>query len=118
MELSGKYGKALTEVAEELGLPCLDVWSKMQDNSSSTQPWQHYLSDGLHLSASGNKFVGEALIDLIDDLLPELAVLPCTQSGNINSSSRSSISMPRIAPWHDEIDHLQPERSFRNLRLE
>ena len=118
LELSGKYGKALNEVAEELGLPCLDVWSKMQDSSSSTQPWQHYLSDGLHLSASGNKFVGKALIDLIDDLLPELAVLPCMQSGNINSSSRSSISMPRIAPWHDEIDHLQPERSFRNLRLE
>ena len=118
LELSGKYGKALIEVAEELSLPCLDVWTKMQDSSSSTQPWQQYLSDGLHLSASGNKFVGEALIELIDNMLPDLAVTPCTTSGNINSSSRSSISLPRIAPWHDEIDHLQPEKSFRDLSLE
>jgi len=112
LELSGQYAKAMTEVATELELPCLDVWTMMQDSSSTTQPWQEYLSDGLHLSAAGNKFVGEALIDLINDLLPELAVTPCTYTGNINSSSRSSISMRRIAPWHDEIDHLQPEKSF------
>ncbi|KAL7492285.1 hypothetical protein ACHAWT_001456 [Skeletonema menzelii] len=118
LELSGKYAKAMTEVAKELNLPCLDVWTKMQESSSSLKPWQEYLSDGLHLSAAGNKFVGEALINLIDDLLPELAVAPCQVSGNINSSSRSSISMKRIAPWHDEIDHLQPEKSFRNLSLE
>lgn len=111
LELSGQYAKAMTEVAKELELPCLDVWTMMQDDSSSTtQPWQEYLSDGLHLSAAGNKFVGEALIDLINDLLPELAVTPCAYTGNINSSSRSSMS--RIAPWHDEIDHLQPEKSF------
>lgn len=118
LELSGQYARTLMEVAKELNLPFLDVWTKMQDSSSSSKPWQENLSDGLHLSAAGNKFVGEALIDLIADLLPELAVTPCAHTGNINSSSRSSISMRRIAPWHDEINHLQPEKSFRNLSLD
>lgn len=116
LELSGKYAKGLTEVGKELSVPCLDVWTKMQDSSSSKQPWQQYLSDGLHLSAAGNKFVGKALIDLIDELLPEFSVKPCKHTGNINSSSISI--MRRIAPWHDEIDHLQPEKSFGNLSLE
>lgn len=116
LELSGQYAKAMTEVAKELELPCLDVWTMMQDSSYNSQPWQEYLSDGLHLSAAGNKFVGEALIDLINDLLPELAVTPCAHTGNINSSSKSSISMKRIAPWHDEIDHLQPEKSFKQSK--
>jgi lysophospholipase L1-like esterase len=101
LELSGRYAKALTEVAEELNLPCLDVWTKMQNSTSLTQTWEEYLSDGLHLSAAGNKFLGEALLDLIDDLLPELAVTKGI-TGNIDSSSRSS--MRSIAPWHDEID--------------
>lgn len=118
LELSGQYARTLMEVAKELNLSFLDVWTKMQDSSSSSKPWQENLSDGLHLSAAGNKFVGEALIDLIADLLPELAVTPCAHTGNINSSSRSSISMRRIAPWHDEINHLQPEKSFRNLSLD
>ena len=108
LELSGQYANALAEVGDELSLPVLDLWTKMQESS---QPWQKYLSDGLHLSAAGNKFVGEALIDLIDDMMPELAVTPCRYTGNMNSSSRSLVS--KIAPWHDEINHLEPEKSFR-----
>ena len=107
LELSGKYAKGANEVAEEMGLHFLDLWTKMQ----LTSTWRGFLSDGLHLSASGNKFVGEALIELIDRVMPDLSVRPCPETGNINSSSECW-EMRRIGPWHDEIDHRQPDKSF------
>ncbi len=71
LELSGKYSKCLNDAASELGLPVLDIWGKMQYTSSGEkrQGWQQFLNDdGVHLSSSGNKFVGESLIELIDQI--------------------------------------------------
>ena len=76
--------------------------------------WPTLLSDGLHLSPTGNKFVGEALLDTIDKLLPELAVKLDPVSGNANSASECK-QMNRVAPWHDEIDHNQPEIAFDGI---
>lgn len=113
LELSGKYAEGVKEVADELDLPLLDLWTKMQFTSSGEERsnWRQFLSDGLHLSASGNKFVGEALMNLIDQLLPDLSVRPCPHTGIINSSSHCP-EMQKIGPWHDEIDHKQPDKAF------
>ena len=113
LELSGKYAEGVKDVANELNLPCLDLWTKMQFTSEGVGRWcwRDFLSDGLHLSHAGNKFVGEALVDLIDELLPNLSVKPCPITRNINSSSECK-TMQRIASWHDEIDHKDPSMSF------
>jgi lysophospholipase L1-like esterase len=108
LDLSGKYAAGAKEVASEVGIPFLNLWTKMQ----SSEDWRTFLSDGLHLSASGNKFVGESLIEMIDELMPELSVTPCPISGGINSASECS-AIKRVAPWHDEIDHKQPHKAFR-----
>lgn len=114
LELSGKYANGTKEVALELGLPFLDLWTTMQfDSSGEREHWRDFLSDGLHLSAAGNKFLGDSLIDIIDELLPDLAVTPCPQTGNINSSSICPV-IQRIGPWHDEIDHTQPDKAFQD----
>lgn len=110
LELSGQYAKAVADISRELNLPLLDLWSSMQTVSS----WPTLLSDGLHLSPSGNKFVGDALLGTIENLLPELAVKLDPISGNANSASECK-SMYRVAPWHDEIDHNELEKAFEGL---
>ncbi|KAL3791792.1 hypothetical protein HJC23_002423 [Cyclotella cryptica] len=110
LELSGEYSKALADIARELNLPLLDLWHMMQVVPS----WSALLSDGLHLSSMGNRFVGEALLDIIERQLPELSVKLCPESGNVNSASKC-LSIDRAAPWHDEIDHSQPEKAFESL---
>ena len=110
MELSGRYAKAVADISAELNLPLLDLWNKMQE----VQSWPTLLSDGLHLSHKGNKFVGEILLDTIGSLLPDLSVKLDPISGNVNSASECS-GMKRVAPWHDEIDHTNPEKAFENL---
>jgi len=113
LELSGKYANCVKEVARELGLPFLDLWTTMQFTpSGESRDWEDFLSDGLHLSASGNEFLGDSLIAMIDRLLPDLSVTPCPQSGNINSSSICP-AMERTGLWHDEIDHTQPDKAFQ-----
>lgn len=113
LERSGEYAAAAGEVARELGLPFLDLWTTMQytPNGEARWCWRDYLSDGLHLSAAGNKFVGDALIELVERLLPDLSVKPCPVTGGINSASVCE-GLPRVGPWHDEIDHKQPSKAF------
>ena len=114
LERSGEYAAIVREVSQELNLPLLDLWTNMQFTSlgSEREGWRSFLSDGLHLSASGNKFVGESLIEVIDQLMPSLSVKPCPLSGNINSATPCPSDIQRIGPWHDEIDHKQPDKAF------
>jgi lysophospholipase L1-like esterase len=124
LELSGQYAQGARQVAEELNLPFLDLWTMMQFSSSTEgggddeakmvverADWRSFLSDGLHFSASGNKFVGESILHMIDQVLPDLSVQPCPETGNINSSSTCPL-VSRMGPWHDEIDHTKPDVSF------
>jgi lysophospholipase L1-like esterase len=110
LELSGQYAKAVADISSELNLPLLDLWSSMQAVTS----WPTLLSDGLHLSPTGNKFVGEALLCVIEKSLPELSVKLDPVSGNANSASVCQ-GIGRVGPWHDEIDHSEPQKAFENL---
>lgn len=112
LELSGKYAESARTVAGEMNVPFLDLWTKMQFTSSGEREgWREFLSDGLHLSASGNMFVGEALIELINQLIPDMSVVPCPVSNGINSSSVCP-TIQRMGPWHDEICHKEPGKAF------
>ena len=74
LELSGQYAAAVKEVANVMGIPFLDLWTTMQFTSEGEgrRGWSDFLSDGLHLSAKGNMFVGKSLVTLIDEVVPDL----------------------------------------------
>ncbi|KAL3781567.1 hypothetical protein ACHAW5_002576 [Stephanodiscus triporus] len=105
IELSGKYARGAGRVANEMGVPFLDLWTNMQFTAAGEERenWRDFLSDGLHFSALGNEFVGAALLDVIDECFPQLSVKPAPDTGNINSLS-TCLAIPKIGPWHDEID--------------
>ncbi len=73
------YVRACQRVAHDEGVPCVSLFDLMQQHppqhaSSADSPaWAAYLSDGLHLSASGQKFVFQRLMDTIRREVPSMA---------------------------------------------
>ncbi|KAK8521468.1 hypothetical protein V6N12_005371 [Hibiscus sabdariffa] len=93
-ENAGVYAKGCVEVGGELGIPSINIWSKMQE----TDGWQKkYLSDGLHLTAQGNAVVFEQVVRVFKEawLHPE--------------------EMPYDFPHHSEIDGNNPHKAFQPL---
>lgn len=121
MELASKYSDAVKAVAKELGYPCLNIYQSMQDSEPGTdEKWSKYLSDGLHLSAEGNLFVGKELKKLIDEVYPEITINPCPYTeltgnwGNSATKGGDAFGTEKgMGPWHDEIDHMEAEKSFQ-----
>ncbi|CAN8245958.1 unnamed protein product [Cochlearia groenlandica] len=78
-EAAGLYAKACVAVAKECRIPCIDLWSKMQQIPN----WQtECLWDGLHLSRVGNKVVFEEVAKKLkeegigaDDLAVDLPLI-------------------------------------------
>ncbi|XP_058100710.1 GDSL esterase/lipase At5g45920 [Magnolia sinica] len=92
-EAAGAYAKACISVANESSLPVVDIWSKMQQFPG----WEKAcLSDGLHLTASGNRIVFEEVVEALkkDGLRLE--------------------TLPADLPLLSEIDPQDPLKSFRN----
>ncbi|PIA40596.1 hypothetical protein AQUCO_02500358v1 [Aquilegia coerulea] len=92
-EMTGVYAKQCIEVANELGIPSINLWSKMQE----TEGWQKkFLSDGLHLTEEGNAIVHEEVVRVFREatwLRPE--------------------EMPYDFPHHSVIDGKNPEKAFQ-----
>eukprot|EP00558_Chaetoceros_sp_UNC1202_P001618 CAMPEP_0197254272 /NCGR_PEP_ID=MMETSP1429-20130617/68039_1 /TAXON_ID=49237 /ORGANISM="Chaetoceros sp., Strain UNC1202" /LENGTH=313 /DNA_ID=CAMNT_0042717213 /DNA_START=54 /DNA_END=995 /DNA_ORIENTATION=- len=117
LDLSSEYAAAVEAVATDFLLPCLNVWQLMQDTMPGEgEKWSEYLSDGLHLSSEGNIFLGESLKEMVHEVYPEIAVTACPHTGYTgNSSSKGGLALGSergVGPWHDQIDHLQAEKSF------
>lgn len=90
-ETAGEYANQCVSLAEELGVPSINLWSKMQN----TDGWQRkYLSDGLHLTPEGNAVVYKEVVQAF------------THAG------LSASSMPNDFPHHSEIDPENPEKAF------
>lgn len=72
-EAAGHYAKQCLAVAAECGVPAINIWEKMQQFPN----WKRaYLSDGLHLTQDGNKFVfGEVIKQLSEEQI-SLETLP------------------------------------------
>ncbi|XP_077228997.1 SGNH hydrolase-type esterase superfamily protein [Tasmannia lanceolata] len=92
-EFAGSYAKACVAVAGELGVPMIDVWSKMQQFPG----WEKAcLRDGLHLTASGNRIVFEEVVEKL---------------------KQESLSLETLAldlPLFFDIDAKDPLKTFRN----
>uniref|UniRef100_UPI00358EF4A1 isoamyl acetate-hydrolyzing esterase 1 homolog n=1 Tax=Myxine glutinosa TaxID=7769 RepID=UPI00358EF4A1 len=85
---TGKYAAACMRVAAQAQTSSLDLWTLMQHELHN---WQDYLSDGLHLSPAGQRFLAEALWTLLEPLLADL---------------------PSILPRWDAVNHERPEDSL------
>ncbi|KAG7339989.1 lysophospholipase L1-like esterase [Nitzschia inconspicua] len=103
------YAKACVQVAQELNLPCLDLFSGMMESSTD---FGSYLSDGLHFNQNGHKFVGQELLQAIDQHFPELAVQPDPITGQSNNSGSSCKGLPSSGPYHEEINPEECARAF------
>ncbi|KAK4259667.1 hypothetical protein QN277_005976 [Acacia crassicarpa] len=72
-EAAGHYARACTDIAGECGVPVIDLWTKMQH----CPEWKkEYLSDGLHLSQSGNQLVFQEVIRKLRDEGLSVEALP------------------------------------------
>ncbi|GMQ10102.1 hypothetical protein CsSME_00053239 [Camellia sinensis var. sinensis] len=95
-EMTGVYAKQCVELAEELGLPSINLWLKMQE----TEGWQKkFLSDGLHLTPEGNAVVHQEVVRVF------------------NEAGLSAPEMPYDFPHHSEIDGKAPEKAFQQQCL-
>jgi len=81
-ETAGRYAAAAARVAASLGVPCLDVHGLMLAEGGGAA-WPAFVGaddaehgDGLHLSASGQRFVGDCLLRLLADAGLDPASLP------------------------------------------
>ncbi|KAF3647154.1 Isoamyl acetate-hydrolyzing esterase 1 -like protein [Capsicum annuum] len=91
-EVAGEYAKQCVELAKELGLPSINLWSKMQE----TEGWQKkFLRDGLHLTPEGNAIVHQEVVKVLTE------------------TSLSATNMPSDAPHHSKIDGQNPEKAFQ-----
>ncbi|RZC61641.1 hypothetical protein C5167_023393 [Papaver somniferum] len=91
-KVTGVYAKQCIELAKELGVYSINLWSKMQE----TEGWQKkFLSDGLHLTAEGNAIVHEEVVRVFS-------------GGGLDATQLAS-----DYPHHSEIDPKNLEKSFQ-----
>ncbi|GJQ10718.1 hypothetical protein GpartN1_g2509.t1 [Galdieria partita] len=62
------YVSACKRVAAEAQVPCLDLWTSIQQQVH----WQTFFTDGLHFAEKGNKHVFEQLKTIISEKFPNL----------------------------------------------
>lgn len=105
-DVTGQYAHACREMAEEIDVPCVDMWAQMQTQSD----WRRFLCDGLHLSPEGHQFTYDCLVGAIARHHPALHVeLP---SEDCNAWHRVERSSSQIRPWlpdSADIDELARE---------
>lgn len=95
-EMAGVYARQCVELAKDLGVRSVDLWSKMQE----TEGWQkRFLSDGLHLTPEGNAVVHREVIKVFS-----VAWL-------------SAAEMPSDFPHHSEVDWKDPGKAFQQKCL-
>ena len=109
LENAGKYAAACRELAQELELPLLDLYSTMMNAGGD---FGTYLSDGLHFSKEGHDFVLNELLEAISKEFPDLYVTSDPITGQENNSGSTCSMIPNSGPYHDEIDSTCFEKAF------
>ncbi|XP_071902175.1 GDSL esterase/lipase At5g62930-like isoform X2 [Coffea arabica] len=95
-ETAGLYAEKCVELARELDLPSINLWSKMQEMDG----WQKkFLRDGLHLTEDGNAVVYQEVVRVFSETW-----LPASK-------------MPYDFPHHSEIDPENPGKAFQQQCL-
>ncbi|KAF8652721.1 hypothetical protein AX16_004221 [Volvariella volvacea WC 439] len=96
-DVTRQYAGAVLEIGREEDVPVVDVWTALWKAAGETeQALSEYLSDGLHLTATGYKVVHDALDKTILEKYPE-----------IHHSSLST-----VYPYWDAIDFANPASSL------
>ncbi|KAG0467676.1 hypothetical protein HPP92_019256, partial [Vanilla planifolia] len=91
-EMTGIYANKCIEVAKELNLPYVDLWSIMQE----TVGWRKkFLSDGLHLTQEGNAVVHKEVLRVL------------------HHAGLGPHFLTHDFPHHSEIDGRHPEKAFQ-----
>uniref|UniRef100_A0A0D9V0R1 Uncharacterized protein n=1 Tax=Leersia perrieri TaxID=77586 RepID=A0A0D9V0R1_9ORYZ len=91
-EMAGVYAGQCIELAREMNIYCIDIWSKMQE----TAGWHKlYLSDGLHLTPEGNAVVHKEVVQTLR-----------------NAGLRAE-DLSYDFPHHSRIDGNCPEKAFQ-----
>lgn len=91
-EMTGVYANKCVELAQELNLPYVDLWSRMQETVS----WQKkFLSDGLHLTPEGNAVVYKEVM------------------GVLYNAGLGPEDLPYDFPHHSEIDVKDLDKAFK-----
>lgn len=91
-DVSKKYGAVCREVAAAHDCDVLDVFEALGGNGCE---YSEHLSDGLHLSGSGNTLLYETLMQLVQDKYPDLAPM-----GGDGKNDKAGIPMEE-ALWRD-----------------
>ncbi|KAF4346172.1 hypothetical protein CsatB_018002 [Cannabis sativa] len=95
-EVTGVYAKQCVELAKEMGIRYIDLWTKMQE----TEGWKKkFLSDGLHLTPDGNAVVHQEVTRVF------------------NEAWFSPVEMPFDFPHHSQIDGKNLEKIFQERCL-
>ncbi|KAM7479899.1 hypothetical protein LguiA_028112 [Lonicera macranthoides] len=91
-QVTGDYAKHCIELAKELGLPSINLWSKMQE----AEGWQKkFLRDGLHLTEAGNAVVHQEVARVFSE------------------AWLSAQQLPYDFPHHSQIDGNNPQKAFQ-----
>lgn len=91
-EMTGIYANYCIELALELSLPYVDLWSHMQESVG----WQKkFLRDGLHLTPEGNDVVHKEVVRVL------------------SKASLKPEDLPYDFPHHSEIDGKHPDKAFK-----
>jgi len=92
-EVTGQYAAAARQLAGELSLPVVDLWTEVQKHKG----WQsEYLEDGLHFTPAGQKAVFDLLLDAIRKALPHLRCV-----------STNTLSIWMYVQWENGPDHAE-----------
>ncbi|OAY47788.1 GDSL esterase/lipase At5g62930 [Manihot esculenta] len=93
-EMAGVYARQCVELAKDLEIRYVDLWSTMQ----KAEGWQKiFLSDGLHLTPEGNAVVHQEVTRVFSE------------------AWLSAAEMPYDFPHHSEIHGNDPEKAFQQL---
>ncbi|KAH9842412.1 SGNH hydrolase-type esterase domain-containing protein [Rhodofomes roseus] len=72
-EVTAEYAERVRTVGRELGVPVVDVWTRVWDAAGHVEErLSEYLYDGLHLNEHGYALVYEEIIKAISENYPEL----------------------------------------------
>ncbi|ORX69154.1 SGNH hydrolase [Linderina pennispora] len=67
-----KYADAVKAVGERFSVPCIDLWTAIEDKVSEYGGYDTYSWDGVHLNANGNDLLFGLLMAAIRENFPEL----------------------------------------------
>ena len=119
LEHTGLYAKACCHVAQELQVPCIDLYHDMlQAATKKDGEDDHgvFLNDGLHFSAEGHRFVGARVLDAIHTHFADLAVHADATTGQWCNRSSKCQALSSQGPYHDEIDASNVAAAFASSK--